>query len=153
MSDGTAAPAPHEIALLRSGPHTAVTVAPVALHPRGVVEPGPPGTVRAVPRDAATAELPPAFEDVVHSALDRPLRPHRLVRHPDVRPAVALTRVPLAEAGLPSRPFLGPTRFALRAGLPSRVEVADVRGTRPPWGLGGAAPACGGGDGGGSDHA
>ncbi|MFI9341128.1 hypothetical protein ACIG0D_07670 [Streptomyces sp. NPDC052773] len=58
MSDGTAALAPHEIALLRGGPRAAVTVALVALHLRGMVEPGPPGTVRAVPWHAATAELP-----------------------------------------------------------------------------------------------
>jgi hypothetical protein len=124
MSDGTAALAPHEIALLRGGPRAAVTVALVALHLRGMVVPGPPGTVRAVPWDAATAELPPPFEDVVHSALDRPLRPRRLMRHPDVRPAVALTRVPLAEAGLPSRPFLGPPRAARR-------EVAALRARHP----------------------
>jgi hypothetical protein len=196
MSDGTAALAPHEIALLRGGPRAAVTVALVALHLRGVVEPGRPGTIRAVPRDAATAELASPFEDIVHSVLDRPLRPRRLMRHPDVRPAVAVTRVPLAEAGLLRRPFLGPTRaarrdvaalrarhplpvgrygltdddkllavalhgeaalkllvprFAYRSGLLPRVEVADVRGAGPSWGYGGAAPGCGGGDGGGSD--
>jgi hypothetical protein len=190
MSDGTAALAPHEIALLRGGPRAAVTVALVALHLRGMVVPGPPGTVRAVPWDAATAELPPPFEDVVHSALDRPLRPRRLMRHPDVRPAVALTRVPLAEAGLPSRPFLGPPRaarrevaalrarhplpvrryglpdhdklpavaphgeaalkslvprFAHRAGLLSRVEVADVRAPAPPGATAARHPSAGAG--------
>ncbi|QIJ65485.1 TIGR04222 domain-containing membrane protein [Streptomyces sp. JB150] len=121
MSDGTAALAPHEIALLRGGPRAAVTVALVALHLRRLAEPGRPGTVRAVPRDAATAELTSSFEDLIYGALlDRPLRPRRIVRHPDVRLAVALVRVPLAEAGLLRWPFLGPTRAARR-------EVAALR--------------------------
>ncbi|MEV5730897.1 MULTISPECIES: TIGR04222 domain-containing membrane protein [Streptomyces] len=190
MSDGTAALAPHEIALLRGGPRAAVTVAVVALYLRGTVEPGPPGTLWAAP-EAGQGGL----EGAVGSALRRPARFRRLVRDPEVRLAVAEMRIPLAEAGLLRWPFLGPTRsarrevealrsrhplparrygltdddkllavalhgeaalrvlmprFALRAGLLPRVEVADVRGTGPSWGYGGAAPMCGGGDAGGS---
>ncbi|MEV5311439.1 TIGR04222 domain-containing membrane protein [Streptomyces sp. NPDC052610] len=114
MSDGTAGLEPHEIALLRGGPRAAVTVALVALHLRGVVEPGRPGTVRAVPWDAAVSRLSSPWEDVVHSELEKPLRPRRLTRRPYVRLGVSLIRVRLAEEGLLRWPFLGPTRAARR---------------------------------------
>jgi hypothetical protein len=47
-----------------------------------------------------------------------------LVKDPGIRPAVALTRIPLAKAGLPRRPLLGPTR-------PARRPVRDLPQTRP----------------------
>lgn len=64
MDDGTTllGTTPHEIALLRGGPRAAVTVAVIALHPRGAVGPGPPVTVRAVrgPRAGGLTALPSA---------------------------------------------------------------------------------------------
>ncbi|MET8218340.1 TIGR04222 domain-containing membrane protein [Streptomyces hirsutus] len=140
---------PHEIALLRGGPRAAVTVAVVALHLRGVLEAGPPGTVRASrPTEAGDAEhplpplppLPPVgvpldppvtdgarpagavdtayraliLESAVHGALDEPTGLGELVRHPEVRWAVAEVRVGLAEAGLLTYPLLRPTRAARR---------------------------------------
>ncbi|AIS01274.1 hypothetical protein SGLAU_26680 [Streptomyces glaucescens] len=121
MSDGTAALAPHEIALLRGGPRAAVTVAVVALYLRGAMEPGPPGLLWAVPEDA-----PGGLEEAVGSALRRPVRFRRLVRDPEVRLAVAEMRIPLAEAGLLRWPFLGPTRGARR-----EVEALRVRHPLP----------------------
>ncbi|WP_309096090.1 hypothetical protein [Streptomyces sp.] len=47
------------------------------------------------------------------------------MKDPAIRPAVALTRIPLAKAGLPRRPLLGPTRGARR-------PVRDLPRTRPP---------------------
>ncbi|HZF90292.1 TIGR04222 domain-containing membrane protein [Streptomyces sp.] len=115
MSDGTAALAPHEIALLRGGPRAAVTVAVVALHLRGVLEPARPGTLWAAAEAGANG-----LEDAVVRALRRPTRFRRLMRDPEVRLAVAEMRIPLAEAGLLRWPFLGPTRGARR-------DVADLR--------------------------
>ncbi len=143
--------------------------------------------------------LPPLAE-AVWGSLHEPLTPRRLTRHPDIRLAVALTRIPLAEAGLLRYPLLGPThcrpppgagpagahpppasrrgltaddrllavalhdvaalrvllpRFALRAGLTDRVEVADkglLKHSPPERGSGsggGMAYYCGGGGGGG----
>ncbi|MFE0207730.1 TIGR04222 domain-containing membrane protein [Streptomyces sp. NPDC058985] len=199
--DGTFRLEPHEVALLRGGPRAAVTVAVVDLYLRGAVEPGPPGTVRALPTEPGTAATPlPPLAEAVRRSLEEPLGVRRLTRHPDVRLAVALMRIPLAEDGLLRYPLLGPTRaarrrvrdlrerhplpgsrrgltaddrllavalhdeaalllllprFALRAGLVERAEVAD-RGLRrhaPRGGPSGASGAfsCGGGTGGGSD--
>ncbi|MGM1075201.1 TIGR04222 domain-containing membrane protein [Streptomyces sp. H28] len=140
MDDGTTlhGTTPHEIALLRGGPRAAVTVAVVALHLRGAVEPGPPGTVRAVrgPGVRGLPALPPAgvpldpadgrpgtvtraeraryLESAVHSGLHEPCTVAELTAHPDVRWAVAEVRVGLAEAGLLRRPLLRPTRAARR---------------------------------------
>ncbi|MFH8798730.1 TIGR04222 domain-containing membrane protein [Streptomyces sp. NPDC017936] len=194
---------PHEIALLRGGPRAAVTVAVVGLHLRGAVEAGRPGTLRA--REAAVADaLPghpppsslPPLESAVHASLHEPCGPRKLVRRPDVRLAVALMRIPLAQAGLLRHPLLGPTRaarrgvralrerhalpagrhgltdddklllvalhgeaalralvprFALRAGLLARAEVADkgFHGRPRGGGTGGTAHhhSCGGGGG------
>jgi hypothetical protein len=190
---------PHEIALLRGGPRAAVTVAVVDLYLRGAADAGPPGTVRATPADSAPDSLPPLAQAVRQACLPEPLGVRALTRHPDVRLAVALMRIPLAEAGLLRYPLLGPTRaarrrvralqarhplpvsrrglsdadkllavalhdvaalrvllprFALRAGLTDRVEVADKGMLRhsPRGGSGGgAAYYCGSGGGGGSD--
>ncbi|MFD7701302.1 TIGR04222 domain-containing membrane protein [Streptomyces caelestis] len=129
---------PHEIALLAGGPRAAVTVAVVALHLRGAVEAGAPGTIRAVDGEAGRAlpPLPPpgvALEDLpgwekdvtgamrasylesaVHRCLAEPSEVRELVRHPDVRWALAELRVGLAEAGMPRYPLLGPARAARR---------------------------------------
>ncbi|MET7291029.1 TIGR04222 domain-containing membrane protein [Streptomyces griseoloalbus] len=134
---------PHEIALLGGGPRAAVTVAVVALHLRGAVEAGAPGTIRAVDGDAARAlpALPPPgvpldapvaeapgraepvdserraryLESAVYSCLVEPSEMRELVRHPDVRWAVAEVRVGLAEAGMLRYPLLlGPTTAARR---------------------------------------
>ncbi|MFD3735764.1 TIGR04222 domain-containing membrane protein [Streptomyces sp. NPDC058632] len=136
---------PHEIALLRGGPRAAVTVAVVALYLRGGLEAGPPGTVRASrPTEAGGTgrplpplpPFPPAppvgnmeralfLESAVHGvALDGPTGLDELVRHPDVRWAVAEVRVGLAEAGLLTCPLLRPTRAARR-------RVRALREQRP----------------------
>ncbi|MFD4262606.1 TIGR04222 domain-containing membrane protein [Streptomyces sp. NPDC058534] len=193
---------PHEVALLRGGPRAAVTVAVVDLYLRGAVDAGPAGTVRARRSEpgTATTALPPLAEAVRWTLDEEPLGIRKLTRHPDVRLAVALMRIPLAEDGLLRYPLLGPTRaarrrvrllrelhplpasrrgltaedrllavalhdvaalrvllprFALRAGLVERVEVADKgmlkhsrRDGRGGSG-GGMAYYCGGGGGGG----
>ncbi|AQS66775.1 hypothetical protein [Streptomyces pactum] len=199
--DRTVRLAPHEVALLRGGPRAAVTVCVVDLYLRGAVDAGPPGTVRALSSAPGAAAVPlPPLAEAVRGCLHEPLAPRRLTRHPDVRLAVALMRIPLAEAGLLRYPLLGPTRaarrrvralreahplpasrrgltaddrllavalhdvaalrvllprFALRAGLTDRVEVADkglLKHARPERGSGpggGMAYYCGGGGGGG----
>ncbi|KOX06256.1 hypothetical protein ADK65_00160 [Streptomyces sp. NRRL B-1140] len=116
MGDGTAVRLePHEIALLGEGPRAAVTVAVVELYLRGLVEAGLPGTVRAGVADAVEAERQPsALAAAVHTCLRVPASPGALVKDPEIRLAVALTRVPLAEAGLLRYPLLGPTRAARR---------------------------------------
>ncbi|MFJ8149954.1 TIGR04222 domain-containing membrane protein [Streptomyces sp. NPDC096048] len=201
--DRTVRLAPHEAALLRGGPRAAVTVAVVDLYLRGALDCGPPGTVRALASEPGAAAVPlPALAETVRGCLREPLAVRRLTRHTDVRLAVALMRIPLAEAGLLRYPLLGPTRaarrrvralqeahplptgrrgltaddrlfavalhdvaalrvllprFALRAGLIERVEVADkglLKHSPPGRGSGsggGMAYYCGGGGGGGGD--
>jgi hypothetical protein len=179
---------PHELALLGGGPRAAVTVAVVALHLRGAVEAGAPGTLQAVDGDAARAlpVLPPPgvpldaavtdgavtngqlhdgpeaqgpatdgpttdgrvadgrvadgavadglvaggtgptgpvdgelraryLESAVYACLAEPSGIRELVRHPDVRWALAEVRVGLAEAGMLRYPLrLGPTAAARR---------------------------------------
>ncbi|MFJ8047043.1 TIGR04222 domain-containing membrane protein [Streptomyces luteogriseus] len=116
MSDGTAVRLePHEIALLGDGPRAAVTVAVVDLHLRGLVEADLPGTIRAGVADAAEAIQPPSpLAAAVHGCLRGPAAPKALVKDPEVRLAVAVMRIPLAEAGLLRYPLLGPTRAARR---------------------------------------
>ncbi|MFF5955848.1 TIGR04222 domain-containing membrane protein [Streptomyces luteogriseus] len=122
MSDGTAVRLePHEIALLGGGPRAAVTVAVVELYLRGLVEAGLPGTVRAGVADAGRAEQPlSSLAAAVHACLRTPATPTALVKDPGVRLAVAVMRIPLAEAGLLRRPLLGATRAARR-------HVRDLR--------------------------
>ncbi|GAB2860189.1 hypothetical protein GCM10027074_29170 [Streptomyces deserti] len=211
--DTTARLRPHELALLRGGPRAAVTVAVAALYLRGAVEAGRPGTIRVAqaapggdpapgttPAGRSLPPLPP-LTDAVLASLQEPAGIRELVKRPDVRVAVAETRVGLAEAGLLRFPLLGPTRaarrlvralrerhppptsrrgltehdkllavalhgeaalkvvvprFALRAGLTARVEVADKGLLRhsPRAGMGGGgspstAHFCGSGGGGG----
>ncbi|MET9155949.1 TIGR04222 domain-containing membrane protein [Streptomyces griseoflavus] len=122
---------PHEIALLAGGPRAAVTVAVVALHLRGAVEAGAPGTVHAVDGEAGRA-LPPLpapegepgdltgamraayLESAVYHGLREPSGIRELVRDLDVRWALAELRVGLAEAGMLRYPLLGSTRAARR---------------------------------------
>ncbi|MGC9501955.1 TIGR04222 domain-containing membrane protein [Streptomyces sp. WG7] len=113
--DRTVRLAPHEVALLRGGPRAAVTVSVVDLYLRGAVEAGPPGTVRALSSAPGAAAVPlPDLAEAVRGCLEEPLSLRKLTRHPDVRLAVALMRIPLAEAGLLRYPLLGPTRAARR---------------------------------------
>ncbi|MFC9063171.1 TIGR04222 domain-containing membrane protein [Streptomyces sp. NPDC057074] len=110
---------PYEIALLGGGPRAAVTVAVVALHLRGALEIGPRRTL------CATGPEPEGlgpFEGTVLDCLREPRTARELVRHPDVRLAVALARIPLADEGLLRYPRLGPTRGARR-----RVEFWRAR--------------------------
>lgn len=126
MGDGTAVRLePHQIALLREGPRAAVTVAVVDLHLRGLVEADRPGTIRAGVVDAARAEQPTSgLAAAVHAALRAPAAPWTLVKDPDIRLAVAVMRIPLAEAGLLRYPLLGATRAARR-------NVRDLRHAHP----------------------
>ncbi|MFH9710171.1 TIGR04222 domain-containing membrane protein [Streptomyces luteogriseus] len=119
MSDGTAVRLePHEIALLGDGPRAAVTVAVVELYLRGLVEADLPGTIRARVADAVEsveAVRPPSpLAAAVHGCLRTPAEPKALVKDPDIRLAVAVLRIPLAEAGLLRHPLLGATRAARR---------------------------------------
>ncbi|MET9872778.1 TIGR04222 domain-containing membrane protein [Streptomyces sp. NPDC006386] len=116
MGDGTAVRLePHEIALLGDGPRAAVTVAVVDLYLRGLVEADLPGTMRRGVADAVAGERPPSpLAEAVRTALREPAGPRTLVKDPEVRLAVALMRIPLAEAGLLRYPLLGPTRAARR---------------------------------------
>ncbi|MFE0883530.1 TIGR04222 domain-containing membrane protein [Streptomyces rochei] len=114
---------PHEIALLNGGPRGAVTVAVVALHLKGALETGPRR------RLCATGPEPEGlgpFEGTVLDCLREPLTARELVRHSDVRLAVALARIPLADEGLLRYPRLGPTRGARR-----RVEFWRARHPLP----------------------
>ncbi|MET9765600.1 TIGR04222 domain-containing membrane protein [Streptomyces sp. NPDC006372] len=126
MGDGTAVRLePHEMALLGEGPRAAVTVALVDLHLRGLAEAGRPGTVRAGIADAVSAQRPPSpLAQAVHACLHEPAGLRTLVKDPDIRLAVALMRVPLAEAGLLRYPLLGATRAARR-------HVRDLRQHHP----------------------
>ncbi|GAA2308979.1 TIGR04222 domain-containing membrane protein [Streptomyces hawaiiensis] len=116
MSDGTAVRLePHEIALLGEGTRAAVTVAVVDLHLRGLVEADLPGRIRARVADAMEAVQPPSpLAAAVLASLREPAAPKSLVKDPEIRLAVAVMRIPLAEAGLLRYPLLGPTRAARR---------------------------------------
>ncbi|MGW7513928.1 TIGR04222 domain-containing membrane protein [Streptomyces massasporeus] len=129
MSDGTAVRLePHEIALLGQGPPAAVTVAVVDLHLRGLVEADLPGTIRARVADAVEAvgavRPPSPLAAAVHGRLRAPAAPKALVKDPGIRLAVAVVRIPLAEAGLLRYPLLGATRAARR-------HVRDLRHEHP----------------------
>lgn len=102
---------PYEIALLAGGPRAAVTVAVVALHLLGAVETGPRGTLCAA---GPEPEGLGPFEGTVLDCLHEPLTVRELVRHTDVRLALALARIPLAEHGMLGHPWLRPTRGARR---------------------------------------
>ncbi|GGT17407.1 MULTISPECIES: TIGR04222 domain-containing membrane protein [Streptomyces] len=103
--------AAHEIALLAGGERAAVTVAVVALRLAGAVETGPGRTLCATgPEPEGLAP----FTGTVLDCLREPLTVRELARDPDVRLAVSLTRIPLADAGLLRSPRLSPNRTARR---------------------------------------
>ncbi|MEV5886929.1 TIGR04222 domain-containing membrane protein [Streptomyces sp. NPDC052020] len=126
MDDGDTTPrlTPYEVALLRGGPPAAVAVAVVALHLRGAVGAGLPGTVRRTGTDAVTAQrsprpLPPLERAVLHclderDGLGEPAGPREITAHPAVRLAVAELRTGLASAGLLRTVLPAPTRAARR---------------------------------------
>ncbi|MFJ7175148.1 hypothetical protein ACIQXA_01590 [Streptomyces massasporeus] len=94
------------------------------LHLRGPVEPDPPGTVRARVADAVEAvdavRPPSPLAAAVHACLRAPAAPKASVKDPGIRLAVAVVRIPLAEAGLLRYPLLGATRS-------TRRHVRDLR--------------------------
>jgi uncharacterized membrane protein YgcG len=108
---------PHEVALLRGGPRAAVTVAVVALHLRGAVEAGRPGTLRKAGMSAAAGGAPPhrhPLEKAVRVGLYRPAGIRELLSRAVVRRALARMRAELAAAGLLRSLMPGPTRAARR---------------------------------------
>ncbi|MBD0422135.1 TIGR04222 domain-containing membrane protein [Streptomyces sp. TRM S81-3] len=126
---------PHEVALLRGGPRAAVTVAVVALHLRGAVRAGRPGTLRkaATPAPGVPSPYRHPLEQAVRVGLYRPAGIRELVVRAAVRNALARMRADLAAAGqwrvLPP----GPTRAARRhvAALRERHPLHEGPG-RPP---------------------
>ncbi|MER5836825.1 TIGR04222 domain-containing membrane protein [Streptomyces sp. NPDC002130] len=95
------------------------------LYLRGLVEADLPGTIRAGVADVVEAGRPPSpLAAAVHACLRAPAAPKALVKDPDIRLAVAVMRIPLAEAGLLRCPLLGPTRAARR-------HIRDLRLVHP----------------------
>ncbi|GAA4813853.1 TIGR04222 domain-containing membrane protein [Streptomyces ziwulingensis] len=117
---------PHEIALLAGGERAVVMVTVVALHLLGALETGPGGTLWAV--GPCPDEVSP-LEGTVRDCLEKPLTARELARDPDVRLALALTRIPLSDAGLLGYPRLRPNRTARRwvAFLRERHPLPAVR--------------------------
>ncbi|WP_445282782.1 TIGR04222 domain-containing membrane protein [Streptomyces sp. DSM 118148] len=106
-------PDPCAIALLRGGDRAAVTVAVLALHLRGAVDAGRPGTLRRTGAgDAATFRHP--LEKAVRTGLYRPAGPRELTGRAVVRRALARTRAELVAAGLLRALPPGRTRAARR---------------------------------------
>lgn len=117
---------PHEIAMLRGGPRAAVTVAVVALHLRGAVESGRPGTLRREPRPEQ-GDVPPhrhPLEKAVRVGLYRPAGIRELLGRAVVRRALSRMRAELAGAGLLRLVRFSPTRAARR-------YLADLRRATP----------------------
>ncbi|MGW5537713.1 TIGR04222 domain-containing membrane protein [Streptomyces sp. NPDC004009] len=115
-------PHPCAIALLRGGDRAAVTVAVLALHLRGAVEAGRPGTLRRTgAADAGTFRHP--LEKAVRTGLYRPAGPRELTARAVVRRALAGTRAELVAAGLLRA--LPPGRT--RAGRRLLVELRERR--------------------------
>ncbi|MFF3946004.1 TIGR04222 domain-containing membrane protein [Streptomyces sp. NPDC001902] len=136
MDEGTAVRLePHEIALLRGGPRAAVTVAVVALHLRGAVESGRPGTLR---REVSPEQADPPphrhpLEKAIRVGLYRPAGIRELLGRAVVRTALSRMRAELAGAGLLRLVRVSPTRAARR-------YLADLRrGTPMPQGPAGLA--------------
>lgn len=127
MDDATAVLlGPHEIAMLRGGPRAAVTVAVVALHLRGAVESGRPGTLRREPFPGRP-DAPPhrhPLEQAVRVGLYRPAGIRELLVRAVVRRALSRMRAELAAAGLLRLVRASPTRDARR-------YVADLRRNTP----------------------
>jgi hypothetical protein len=100
----------------------------VDLHLRGRVEADLPGTVRARVVDAVEAveavQPPSPLAAAVRGCLLAPAEPKALVKDPGIRLAVAVMRIPLAEAGLLRYPLLGATRA-------TRRHVRELRHEHP----------------------
>ncbi|POX44940.1 TIGR04222 domain-containing membrane protein [Streptomyces sp. Ru71] len=90
---------PHEAALLRAGARAAVTVAVVALHLRGTVDAGRPGTLRRSGTAADATVFRHPLEKAVRTALYRPAGPRELLERAVVRRALARMRADLVAAG------------------------------------------------------
>ncbi|MFE3635667.1 TIGR04222 domain-containing membrane protein [Streptomyces sp. NPDC059168] len=119
----TSPPDPYAIALLRGGDRAAVTVAVLALHLRGAVDAGRPGTVRRTgPRAAGAVRHP--LEKAVRTGLYRPAGPRELPGRAVVRRALAGMRDELVAARLLRTLPPGRTRAARRI-------LADLREHRP----------------------
>ncbi|MGQ4416775.1 TIGR04222 domain-containing membrane protein [Streptomyces sp. SAS_269] len=113
MDRTTPMPDPCAIALLRGGDRAAVTVAVLALHLRGAVDAGRPGTLRRTGTgDAATFRHP--LEKAVRTGLYRPAGPRELPGRAVVRRALARMRAELVAAGLLRALPAGRTRAARR---------------------------------------
>ncbi|SMQ19852.1 hypothetical protein SAMN06272771_6340 [Streptomyces sp. Ag82_O1-12] len=81
----------------------------------GAVDAVLPPSPLAAAVGAVDAVLPPSpLAAAVHACLRAPAAPKALVKDPEVRLAVAVMRIPLAEAGLLRHPLLGATRAARR---------------------------------------
>ncbi|MEW2256480.1 TIGR04222 domain-containing membrane protein [Streptomyces sp. NPDC047869] len=131
--DGTP-PDPCAIALLRGGDRAAVTVAVLALHLRGAVDAGRPGTLRRTGTGDAGAFRHP-LEKAVRTGLYRPAGPRELPGRAVVRRALARMRAELVAAGLLRALPPGRTRAARRllAGLRERHPLPE--GPAGPEGL------------------
>ncbi|MFH9663139.1 TIGR04222 domain-containing membrane protein [Streptomyces sp. NPDC017248] len=125
---------PCAVALLRGGDRAAVTVAVLALHLRGAVEAGRPGTLRKTATGGA-APLGHPLEKAVRTGLYRPAGPGELPGRAVVRRALVRMRAELAVRGLLRTLPPRRTRAARRA-------LAGLRACRPlPTGPGGLSQA------------
>ncbi|MFF5532283.1 TIGR04222 domain-containing membrane protein [Streptomyces cinerochromogenes] len=119
----TAGPDPYAVALLRGGDRAAITVAVLALHLRGAVEAGRPGTLRRTGAGGAEAYRHP-LEKAVRTGLYRPAGTRELPGRAVVRRALARMRAELAADGLLR--VLPPRR-----GRAARRLLAELREHRP----------------------
>ncbi|WP_371668396.1 TIGR04222 domain-containing membrane protein [Streptomyces sp. NBC_00289] len=118
-------PSPQDVALLRGGPRAAVTVAVLALHLRGAVETGRPGTLRKANRpDGGPPDYRHPLEKAVRVGLYRPAGPRELLSRSVVRQALARMRREATAAGLLRSVPPGRTRAARR-------RLAELRERRP----------------------
>ncbi|MBJ6641001.1 TIGR04222 domain-containing membrane protein [Streptomyces sp. DHE7-1] len=127
-------PEPCAIALLRGGDRAAVTVAVLALHLRGAVDAGRPGTVRRTGAGNAGAFRHP-LEKAVRTGLYRPAGPRELPGRAVVRRALAGTRAELVAAGLLRALPPGRTRAARRLLAELRERHPLPRGPAGPEGF------------------
>ncbi|UFR01526.1 TIGR04222 domain-containing membrane protein [Streptomyces sp. Go40/10] len=118
-----AGPDPCAVALLRGGDRAAITVAVLALHLRGAVEAGRPGTLRRAGTGGADACRHP-LEKAVRTGLYRPAGARELPGRAVVRRALARMRAGLAADGLLR--VLPPRRSRT-----ARRLLAELRERRP----------------------
>ncbi|MGW2779753.1 TIGR04222 domain-containing membrane protein [Streptomyces populi] len=117
---------PQTVALLRGGPRAAVKVAVLALHLRGAVAAGRPGTVRVSgPAAGRSAEPGIALERAVYGSLYNPAGIRELTERPRVRRALAELRGEAVAAGLLRRLPPHRTRAA-------RHALRELRASFPP---------------------